>query len=325
MKSWWIRSEGAGTVLEMRDVPIPTPGPGQVLLRVRTTSLNRGDMMAAIARHRADVARPAGADAAGEIHALGPGVAGIRVGDRAMVRAKASFAEYVLVDAGQVVPIPECLSWEQAGATMVAFVTAYESTVQLGRLVRGETMLVSGVSSGVGVAAMQIGQVVGCRVIGVSGSQQKLDRLTALGLDVAIRARGSDFVDEAMKATGGKGVNLAVNLVGGTAFPGCQRVLADFGRMAMVGYVDTVMRAEIDLEALHGRRHDIFGVSNSPLTTAHRAEATRGFVRDILPAIAAGRVVPVVDRVFGFDDVPAAKAYVETDALLGKVVVKLDW
>lgn len=323
MKSWWIRSQGAGTVLEMREVPIPVPGPGQVLLRVRAASLNRGDMMAAIARHRADVARLAGADGAGEIAALGEGVDGIRVGDRVMVRARGAMAEYVIVEADQVVPIPPCLSWEQAGATMVAFVTAYESTIQLGRLAAGETMLVCGVSSGVGVACMQIGRMLGVRTLGVSGSRQKLDRLVALGLDVALRARGSDFVEETLAATGGRGVDLAVDLVGGSAFPGCQRVLADFGRLAMVGYVDTVMTAEIDLEALHGKRLDIFGVSNTPLDKAQRGEATRGFVRDVLPAIADGRIVPVVDRVFAFDDLPAAKAYVETDALLGKVVVTL--
>src|SRR6185295_6065210 len=109
-----------------------------------------------------------------------------------------------------------------------------------------------------------------------------------------------------------------------TAFPACQRSLANFGRLAVVGYVDGVMRSEIDLEATHGKRLEIFGISNAPLTPALRAEATRGFNRDVMPAITDGRIVPVIDRVFPFDELPAAKAYVESNAQVGKVVVRLD-
>jgi NADPH:quinone reductase-like Zn-dependent oxidoreductase len=124
--------------------------------------------------------------------------------------------------------------------------------------------------------------------------------------------------------TGGKGVDLAVNLVGGTVFAACQRSLANFGRLAIVGYVDGVMTTPLDLEAAHGKRHEIFGISNAPLAPAMRAEATRGFNRDVMPAIADGRIVPVVDRVFPFDQLPAAKAYVDAGAQIGKVVIRLD-
>jgi NADPH2:quinone reductase len=114
-----------------------------------------------------------------------------------------------------------------------------------------------------------------------------------------------------------------VNLVGGTAFGPCQKSLASFGRLAVVGYVDGVMKTEIDLEATHGKRLEIFGISNAPLSPAMRAVATRGFDRDVMPAVIDGRIVPVVDRVFGFDELPAAKAYVEAGAHVGKVIVRL--
>jgi NADPH:quinone reductase-like Zn-dependent oxidoreductase len=127
-----------------------------------------------------------------------------------------------------------------------------------------------------------------------------------------------------LAATGGKGADLAVNLVGGTVFDACQKSLANFGRLAVVGYVDGVMTAPLDLEAVHGKRHEVFGISNAPLTPAMRAEATRGFNRDVMPAISDGRIEPVIDRVFPFDELPAAKAYVESNAQLGKVVVRLD-
>ncbi|HKA46149.1 MAG TPA: zinc-binding dehydrogenase [Burkholderiales bacterium] len=324
MKCYWIRHEGREARLDLRELPIPAPAPGQLLLRVRTTSLNRGDLLGAIAFHRATEGRPAGVDAAGEVHAAGEGVTSFRRGDRVMARARGCFAEYVLVDPALATHIPQHLSWEQAAAIPISYVTAWEALIQFGRLKPGEWLLVAGVSSGVGVAALQLGKVLGAKVIGVSGSAAKLEKLQAVGLDVGICARGEDFSSRALEATGGKGVDLAVNLVGGTAFGACQKSLANFGRLAVVGYVDGSMRADLDLEATHGKRLEIFGISNAPLTPAMRAEATRGFNRDVMPALADGRIVPVVDRVFPFDRLPEAKAYVESGAQIGKVVVRLD-
>jgi NADPH:quinone reductase-like Zn-dependent oxidoreductase len=323
MKSWWIRHDGSNATLELREVPVPEPGPGQALLRVRATSLNRGDLLGAIAFHRDAQGRPAGVDAAGEVHVIGEGVSDLKVGDRVMVRSRGCFAEYVLIDPALATPIPDHLSWEQAAAIPISYVTAWEAIVQYGRLKAGEWLLIAGASSGVGVASIQLGKVLGAHVIGVSTSAAKLEKLKALGLDVGICARGEDFSAQALQATGGKGVDLAVNLVGGTVFAACQRSLGNFGRLAIVGYVDGIMKTELDLEATHGKRLEIFGISNAALTPAMRAEATRGLNRDVMPAIADGRIVPVIDRVFAFNDVPAAKAYVESGAQIGKVVVRL--
>ena len=324
MKIYWIHTRGDVTALELRDAPIPEPGPNQVLIRVRASSLNRGDIMARIARHRADVSRPAGADAAGEIAALGAGVSGWRVGDPVIARARASFAQYTLADVAQIAAKPSRLTWEQAAAVPIAYVTAYEALIQLGGLAAGETVLICGASSGVGVAAVQAAKLVGARVIGTSGSQAKLDRLRALGLDVGIKARAEDFSSHALAATTGKGVELCALISGGSAFAAALRSLANFGRMAIVGYVDDTLRVPLDMEAVHGKRLKIFGISNSPLTPAHRAEAMRGFVRDLLPAIEDGRIEPQVDRIFPFVELAAARAYLESDAVFGKVVVSID-
>ena len=323
LKSGWISTVGNGTAIEFRDVPVPVPGAGQLLLRVRTASLNRGDLLGRIARHSAVTARPAGVDAAGEVEAVGKNVTGFSVGDRVMVRAKGTFAEYALAEAVLSTAIPERLSWEQAAAVPIAYVTAYEALLQFGHLQAGEWCLIAGVSSGVGVASLQIATGIGARTIGVSGSATKLAKLKASGLDFGIRARGGDFAGQAVAATGGAGVDLAVNLVGGSAFKGCQDALRDHGRLAVVGYVDGVMRAEIDLEAMHGKRLQFFGLSNAALSLAQRAQAQQGFEQEVLPMLADGRIVPMVDRVFPFDELPAAKAYVESDMLLGKVVVRM--
>ena len=324
MKSYWIRHEGDKGVLELHEGPVPTAGPGQILLRVRATSLNRGDLLGAIALHRATHGRPAGVDAAGEVHAVGEGVGSFKRGDRLMVRSRGCFAEYILVDPALATPIPERLSWEQAAAIPISYITAWEALVQYGRLQAGEWLLVAGASSGVGVAAIQLGKVLGAKVIGVSTSQSKLGKLGTIGMDVGIASRQSDFSSTVLEATANKGVDVAVNLVGGTVFSACQKSLGNFGRLAVVGYVDGVMKTELDLEATHGKRLEIFGISNAPLTPAMRAEATVGFNRDVLPAIADGRIVPIVDRVFSFDELPAAKQYVEAGAQIGKVVVRID-
>jgi NADPH:quinone reductase-like Zn-dependent oxidoreductase len=322
MKSYWLSKTASGTVLEARDAPLPQAAPGQVVVRMHATSINRGDILASISRHSAAASRPAGVDGAGVVHAVGENVRHYAPGDRVMLRAKGAFAEYVAADAALLTPMPPRLSWEQAAAIPVVYITAYEAVMQLGRLQPGEWLLIAGASSGVGVAALQAAKLLGARVIGVSGSAAKLERLAAMGLDVGIEGRGAGFAAAALAATGGRGVDLAVNLVGGSAFPDCLQALADFGRLAVVGYVDGSMTAGLDLEAVHGKRLQIFGVSNAPLSPAQRATAQRGFERELLPALADGRIAPVIDRIFDFADAAAAKAYVERNALLGKVVIR---
>lgn len=323
MKAFWIKSVDGGTALEPREIPEPQPKKGEIVVRVRAASLNRGELLAAIGHHAAASARPAGGDGAGEVHAVGEGVTGFAPGDRVMFRARGTFAEYVAVLAEQAVPAAARLSWEQAASVPTAFVTAHESIRQFGKLSRGKWLFVAGASSGVGVACIQSAKYLGAKVIGSSGSAEKLEKLKAIGLDVGVQARGSDFADAVLKATRGKGVKVAVNLVGGTAFPGCLKVLGNQGRMAIVGYVDGTLMSEIDLEPVHGKRLQIFGVSNAHLTRAERARAMRGFAREILPGFADGGITPVVDRVYDFEELPAAKVYVETNAQLGKVVVRM--
>lgn len=324
MKSYWIKAEGGRTAVELRDVPIPEPAANEIIVRMRASSLNRGELLAAIGLHSADEPKLLGSDVSGEIHAVGAGVTGFKPGDRVMGRGRGACSEYARLPIHQAVLMPERLTWEQAAALPVAYVTAYEILYPYGRLKAGESLLVVGASSGVGVACVQIGKVIGARVLGTSGSAEKLAKLKAIGLDVGIQARGAGFADKVKEATGGKGANLAVNLVGGTAFPDCVRALANQGRVAIVGYVDRTLTSEFDLEAVHGRRLQIYGVSNAHLTPEERAEAWRGFVREVLPACADGRIAPVIDKVFAFGDLPAAKAYVDSNAQLGKVVVRIN-
>jgi NADPH2:quinone reductase len=323
MKSYYIKDVAGKTAFELREVPKPQPKAGELLVRVRAASLNRGEILASIKMHKVNEPHPAGGDCSGEVEAVGEGVAAFKPGDAILGRARGTYSEFVVMSAAQAARKPERLSWEQAAAVPVVSVTAYEAICSLGRLKAGETLLVVGASSGVGMIAVQAGKYLGATVIGVSRSAQKLEKLKAVGLDVGIVASGGGFAGKVLEATGGKGVNLAINLVGGGAFPDCIKSLANQGRLAIIGYVDGKHHSEIDLETVHGKRLQIFGVSNTLMSPAQRAEAMRGFIRDLLPGFAEGRITPIVDKVFPFDQLPAAKAYVESDAQLGKVVVRI--
>jgi NADPH:quinone reductase-like Zn-dependent oxidoreductase len=199
----------------------------------------------------------------------------------------------------------------------------HDMLVAQGGLKAGEWLLVTGISSGVGVAALQAAKALGAKVMGTSGSREKLGRLSAMGLDVAIHTRKPDFHRQVMDATGGRGADLVVNNVGGTLFAECIRSLAYQGRLATVGYLDRVMKAELDLDALHAKRLRLFGVSNKHRTAEQRAETVRGFIADFLPYFADGRLQPLIDRVYPFDRLPEAQAYMESDAHMGKVAIRM--
>ncbi|MEO8465384.1 MAG: zinc-binding dehydrogenase [Gammaproteobacteria bacterium] len=322
MQSYWIVPTAAGVALERRDVPRPEPKEGQLLVRVHASSFNRGEMIVGRGTH-APAAKTAGGDCAGEIAAVGPGVTGFTVGERVMGRCTGGFADYATMDAREALRVPARLSWEQAAAIPLSFMVVHDMLVTHGHLKSGEWLLVTGVSSGVGVAALQIAKLFGAKVIGTSGSAEKLSRLEQLGLDAGVRTRGAGFYERAWEATGGKGVNLVVNNVGGTVFAECVRCLAYEGRLATVGYLDQTLTAEIDLAALHAKRLQLFGVSNKLRSPAQRAESVRGLERDFLPYFADGRLEPAVDRVFAFGEIPAALAYFESNAMIGKVVVRM--
>jgi len=322
MKAWWIRTEGERMVLEPRDTPVPEPKAGEILLRVHATAMNRGELIAGHGLHTGGAAKQAGTEAAGIVEAVGPGVTTVRKGDRIMGRARGSFAEYAIMEEHQAMPALQRLTWEQAACIPLVYLTAYDLLWTYGKLQPGEWLLVTGISSGVGVACLEGAKVIGAKVIGTSGSAEKLATLKAHGLHVGIRTR-TEFAAKVREATGNAGANLAVNTVGGSVFPEIVRSLAYLGRVGIVGYVDGVTESTIDLDAIHARRLQVYGVSNKFATPELRAMTVRGFVRDFLPAFADGRAKPLVDRTFDLDELPAAQQHMESNAALGKIAVRV--
>jgi len=317
VKAFTIVESGRDTAFAASDVPQPEPGPQQLLLRVRAASLNRGELIAT----GKPGARPAGVEAVGEVVETGKDVKGIAKGARVMARCKGGFAEYALVEAGEAIEIPQRLSWEAAAAVPIVFLVGYDMVFPYGRLRAGEWLLVTAASSGVGVACLQLAKAIGARVIGTSGSAAKLAKLRELGLDAGVAA-GADLAAEVRRITDGHGADLAISNVGGSVFPHLVRAAAYRGRIAVVGYVDGVLEAKLDLAAVHSNRLEIFGVSNRLRSVAERAETVAGFKRDCLAWFADGRIQPHVDRVFEFDAIGEAKAYFDRNAHIGKVVLR---
>jgi NADPH:quinone reductase-like Zn-dependent oxidoreductase len=240
-----------------------------------------------------------------------------------MGRCAGAFAEYALMNEAEAMPMPANLAFEQAASIPLTFLVAYDMLVLQGRLAVDEWLLVNGVSSGVGVASLQLGKVLGARVIGTSGSRDKLAALGPLGLDVALCTRAADFAPAVMEATRGHGTDLAVNTVGGSMLAEDIRCLAFQGRLAIVGHVDGVLHADLDLDTLHAKRLTLFGVSNKLRSTEQRASAVPRFVAEVVPHFATGRIAPYVDCVMDFAQLPEAKARMEAGAHVGKIVLRM--
>jgi len=324
MQSYWMQMTDTDTVLEQRDSPVPELGPRQLLVRMHAAGLNRGEFLLGHGLHgKPGTWKAIGGEGAGEVVTVGAEVTDFRPGDRVMGRCAGAFSEYALMEAAEAMTVPPGVSWEQAASIPLTFLVSYDMLALQARLKRDEWLLINGVSSGVGVASLQLGKMLGARVIGTSGSADKLAALKPLGLDVALCTRKPDFAAAVMDVTGHHGADLIVNTVGGTVFAENMRALAFEGRLATVGYVDGVVHAEIDLAALHVKRLTVFGVSNKLRTKEQRAAAVPRFVAEVMPHFTAGRIKPHIDQVMDFARLADAKARMEAGTHVGKIVLRM--
>ncbi|MEO5672001.1 MAG: zinc-binding dehydrogenase [Ramlibacter sp.] len=324
MRSWWMQMTDTASVLEMRDAQVPQPGPGQLLVRLHAAALNRGEFVLGHGLHgKPGTWKAIGGEGAGEVVAVGDDSTGFRPGDPVMGRCAGAFSEYALMECAEAIAKPDNLSWEEAASIPLTFLVSFDMLVLQGRLKADEWLLINAVSSGVGVASLQLGKVLGAKVIGTSGSAAKLEQLKPLGLDVGLCVRGPAFAPAVMEATDQHGADLVVNTVGGTVFAEDIRALAFEGRLATVGYVDGVLHADIDLEALHAKRFTLFGVSNKLRTRQQRAASVPRFRAEVMPHFAAGRIVPQIDQAVDFSRLEEAKARMEAGDHVGKIVLRM--
>lgn len=326
MRAIVIARPGGPEVLELRDVPTPEPGPGQLRVRAAASGVNRADLLQRRGAYPAPPGWPAdipGLEYAGTVDAVGEGVSGFHVGDRVMgLVGGGGYAEQVVAAEREVLPVPDSLPLEAAAAVPEAFITAHDALFTQLRLAGGETLLVHAVGSGVGTAGLQLAQATGVRVLGTNRSEWKLERARGLGLDVAIRAgEGRDWAEEVLRATGGRGVDAILDLVGGDYLRGNIRVLAPRGRLIVVGLV-AGRSAELDLGAVLSKRLTLQGTALRSRPPGEKAETTRAFAREALPLLADGRVRPIVDRLFPPEAAPRAHERMEQGQNFGKILIE---
>ena len=326
MKAVYINNFSSLDDLEIREVPQPSPAAGQILVRVRAAGLNRADLLQAKGLYPPPAGfseNIPGLEFAGEIAELGDGVEAWAVGDRVFgITAGEAQAEYLVTDQTHLSRIPDALSFVDAAAVPEAFITAQDAIISQGKLATGETLLVHAVGSGVGLAALRIGKMIGARVIGTSRTSKKLDRCMAFGLDRGI-ATGDEpeFSKAVLDETNGRGTDVVLDLVGAAYFQENLASLAVRGRLILVG-LTSGRTAEFNLGLALQKRLTIIGTVLRGRSSEEKAAATRSFADQIVPAFADGRLRPDLDRVFAAHDVLDAYRYLASNQSFGKVVLE---
>jgi NADPH:quinone reductase len=312
--------------VEIGEVAKPAPAPQEVLIRVRATSLNRADLLVASGhRHGAvgGVGARIGLECAGEVEAVGSHVEGIKAGDRVMGTAPGGIAEYAVTNWRRVHSIPSSMNYQQAGCFPVALQTMHNAVVTAGRLKRGETLLIQGASSGVGLMGMQIGKLMGASlVMGTSTNPERRARLKEFGVDLALDSSDPQWPEEVKKATGGKGVDLIVDQVSASVANQNLAAAAILGRIVNVGRLGG-MKGEFDFDMHALKRIDYIGVTFRTRTLDEVAEINRLMRADLWRALEAGKLSLPIDRVFPLGKIADALALMRANKHFGKIVIEM--
>ncbi len=327
MKAVYIKEFGGPENLEIREVPDPQMPIGHnVLIRVKAAALNRADLL----QRRGVYPAPKGfsqnipgLEFAGEILEKGENVANLKTGDRVFgITAGEAQAEFASIDQSLLSKIPDSLSFTEAAAIPEAFITAHDAIFTLGVLKPGETLLIHAVGSGVGLAALQLAKAKDVTVFGTSRTAEKLEKCKNFGLDHSIlTGENSDIAAIVKDKTGGRGVNVILDLVGANYFQANLDSLAEKGSLILVG-LTSGSSAEFNLGIALQKRARIIGTVLRGRSIEEKADATRKFSDNVLPLIESGEVKPNVDRVFRFEEVADAHRYLESNESFGKVILE---
>jgi NADPH2:quinone reductase len=325
MKAIVITRPGGPEVLEMQEKPTPSPGVGQIRVRVHASALNRADLMQREGNYPVPPGVPAdiiGMEYAGEVDSIGPAATLWKTGERVMgIIGGAGHAEYLCVHEREAIRVPRGLSWEDAAAIPEAFLTAYDALFRQLGLQMGETVLIHAVASGVGTAGLQVARAGGATVVGTSRSASKLQRAKELGLDVAVDTSSGNWVEKVNAAVGSEKVHAILDLVGGAYLEGNLRVLALRGRMIVVG-LTSGSRAELDMGTILRKRLLMIGTMLRSRPLEEKIALARDVSEHLIPLFDAGKLKPVVDRVLPFGKIRAAHELMHSNETFGKIVLR---
>lgn len=310
--------------LEMRDIAPPRPRPFELLVKVKAAGLNRADLSAARGKggHGATGAT-VGIDWAGEVVEVGADCqGGFKPGDRVMCAGSGGYAEYAVCDWGRTVRIPDDMPFEHAATLPVALGTMHDALVTNGKLEAGESVLIQGASSGVGLMALQIAKLLGAKlVIGTSTNAERRARLKEFGADLAIDTTDPKWPDQVLEATGGAGVNLMIDQVSGSLINASMRATAILGRIVNVGRLGGG-KAEFDFDMHANRRIAYIGVTHRTRSVDELREETRAMWADLAGAVKAKKLSLPIDKVFPLAEAKAAQEYMRANKHFGKILLK---
>ena len=308
--------------LELRDIAEPVPKPNEVKVRVRACGLNRADLSAARATFgHGTIGAPVGLEFAGEIVEAGAEVKEFKAGDHVVCAAGGGYAEYAVADYGRTAPLPAGFSFEQAAVLPVALNTLHNALITKGRLKAGESVLIQGASSGVGLMGLKIAKMKGAKpVMGSATNDMRRGRLKEFGADIAIDTRDDKWPEQVLEATGGKGVNLTVDMVSGKTVNQTMSATAVLGRIVNVGRLGGVT-AEFNFDLHAMKRIDYIGVTNRNRSLEELREVMRLMRADLWDAVVAGKLTLPIDRTFKLDDAIAAQAHMKANQHFGKIAL----
>lgn len=327
MKAVYIKEFGGAENLEIREVENPArPKAREVLVGVKAAALNRADIVQRQGFYPAPPGYPErilGLEFAGEVAEIGADVSQYEIGERVFgITAGGAQAEFLLTEESLLAKIPDNLSFVEAACVPEVFITAHDAIFDQGNLRENETLLIHAVGSGVGLAALQMAKAKRIKVFGTSRTADKLEKCLEFGLDEAILTGGdSNFADVIKDKTGGRGVDVILDLVGAKFFPANLESLALKGRLILVGLTGG-RTAEFDLGWALQKRAKIIGTVLRARPTTEKAAATRSFIEDVLPLIAAGTVKPNLDKIFPLEEIKDAHEHLESNASFGKIVLE---
>lgn len=317
-----IKGAGGPDMLAPEQRPVPTPGSGEILVKVAAAGVNRPDVMQRMGLYPPPPGAPdiPGLEIAGEVVALGTNVKRWKLGDRVMALVVGGgYAEYCIAHESHVLPVSG-LSMIEAAAIPETFFTVWHNTFERGGLKSGETLLIHGGSSGIGTTAIQLAKAFGARVITTAGSQEKCEACRKLGADVAVNYKTEDFVTATKTATSDKGAEVIVDMVGGDYIARNYEAAAVEGRIVQIAFQGSP-KATVDFRRIMLKRLHHTGSTLRSRSVADKGAIARAVEENVLPLIAAGKVKPIIYKTFPLSKAAVAHALMESSAHIGKIVL----
>ncbi len=325
MRAIAVENPGQGYALKVVEIEKPAPAAGEVLIKVAAAGLNRADLVQAMGGYPPPPGAPStlGLEVAGEITELGSGVSAFSPGDKVCaLLGGGGYAEYAAVSEKCVLPLPKGVALVDAAALPEVYFTVWTNLIDTARLKAGESVLIHGGSSGIGTAAIQLCAARGHKVFATAGSAQKCAAIARLGATRAINYREEDFVDVVKKETGGKGVDVILDMVGGDYIQRNMSAAALWGRIVNIAY-QSGMQATVNFAPLLMKRLSLLATTLRARTSEEKGAIRDAVWREVWPLLEAGRIKPVVDRTFPLAEAAAAHARMAKSEHIGKILLTL--